>query len=211
MSGLVSCTGAQFCGVAIIETKNRALSLIQKLEEQLEFDRPVRIHWTGCPNSCGQVSISCIWQHRQWFPRVPVLLVQRGNQAAGRVSMAWQAKHQLAPIAVAATLPSGCMPRVAEVGLPGRLSRLTAAELHLPSLPHMCGCMHLLRSIKTPCRCKCANISLEGRPCQALPGCRRLISSATLHPAGTVGWDCHVWLPACQPGSHTRPLQPQGQ
>ena len=58
MSGLVSCTGAQFCGVAIIETKNRALSLIQKLEEQLEFDRPVRIHWTGCPNSCGQVSES---------------------------------------------------------------------------------------------------------------------------------------------------------
>eukprot|EP00891_Asterochloris_glomerata_P008527 jgi/Astpho2/8527/Aster-05562 len=60
MSGLVSCTGAQFCGVAIIETKNRAQSLIQKLEEQLEFDRPVRIHWTGCPNSCGQAQVADI-------------------------------------------------------------------------------------------------------------------------------------------------------
>ena len=63
MSGLISCTGAQFCGLAIIETKNRAQSLIQKLEAQLEFDRPVRIHWTGCPNSCGQVNVCCLWLH----------------------------------------------------------------------------------------------------------------------------------------------------
>ena len=53
--GLVSCTGAQFCGVAIIETKNRAKAMIEKLEEQLDVPEPVRIHWTGCPNSCGQV------------------------------------------------------------------------------------------------------------------------------------------------------------
>lgn len=53
--GLVSCTGAQFCGVAIIETKNRAMAVVEKLEQQLDIPEAVRVHWTGCPNSCGQV------------------------------------------------------------------------------------------------------------------------------------------------------------
>ncbi|GAB5367953.1 hypothetical protein AAMO2058_001276300 [Amorphochlora amoebiformis] len=58
--GLVSCTGAQFCGIALIETKNRALELSKRLEEKLKLPRPVRIHWTGCPNSCGQAQIADI-------------------------------------------------------------------------------------------------------------------------------------------------------
>ncbi|AUT00177.1 ferredoxin--nitrite reductase [Nostoc sp. CENA543] len=57
---LVSCTGAQFCNFALIETKNRALSIIQALETELTFTRPVRIHWTGCPNSCGQPQVADI-------------------------------------------------------------------------------------------------------------------------------------------------------
>jgi sulfite reductase beta subunit-like hemoprotein len=55
MRGLVSCTGAQFCGIAMIETKNRAMAIVAKLEEQLDLPKKVRMHWTGCPNSCGQV------------------------------------------------------------------------------------------------------------------------------------------------------------
>ncbi|AFY50102.1 sulfite reductase, beta subunit (hemoprotein) [Nostoc sp. PCC 7524] len=57
---LVSCTGAQFCNFALIETKNRALSMIKALESELTFTRPVRIHWTGCPNSCGQPQVADI-------------------------------------------------------------------------------------------------------------------------------------------------------
>ncbi|MGF1481390.1 MAG: ferredoxin--nitrite reductase [Cyanophyceae cyanobacterium] len=57
---LVSCTGAQFCGFALIETKNRALAMIQALEAELTLDKPVRIHWTGCPNSCGQPQVADI-------------------------------------------------------------------------------------------------------------------------------------------------------
>lgn len=57
---LVSCTGSQFCGFALIETKNRALALIQALEAELTLPRPVRIHWTGCPNSCGQPQVADI-------------------------------------------------------------------------------------------------------------------------------------------------------
>ncbi|MBW4677187.1 MAG: ferredoxin--nitrite reductase [Desmonostoc geniculatum HA4340-LM1] len=57
---LVSCTGAQFCNFALIETKNRALAMIKALEEDLTFTHPVRIHWTGCPNSCGQPQVADI-------------------------------------------------------------------------------------------------------------------------------------------------------
>ncbi|MFN6567912.1 ferredoxin--nitrite reductase [Dendronalium sp. ChiSLP03b] len=57
---LVSCTGAQFCNFALIETKNRALAMIKALEAELTFTHPVRIHWTGCPNSCGQPQVADI-------------------------------------------------------------------------------------------------------------------------------------------------------
>jgi ferredoxin-nitrite reductase len=57
---LVSCTGAQFCNFALIETKNRALAMIKELEAELFFPRPVRIHWTGCPNSCAQPQVADI-------------------------------------------------------------------------------------------------------------------------------------------------------
>lgn len=57
---LVSCTGAQFCNFALVETKNRALALAEALDEQLELSHPVRIHWTGCPNSCGQPQVADI-------------------------------------------------------------------------------------------------------------------------------------------------------
>jgi len=57
---LVSCTGAQFCGLAMIETKMNAESMANKLEEMVTVDRPIRIHWTGCPNSCGQVQAADI-------------------------------------------------------------------------------------------------------------------------------------------------------
>jgi len=57
---IVSCTGAQFCGLALIETKNNAEALGKKLESLVTVDRPIRIHWTGCPNSCGQVQVADI-------------------------------------------------------------------------------------------------------------------------------------------------------
>ena len=57
---LVSCTGAQFCNFALIETKNRALSILQEVEAELSISNPVRIHWTGCPNSCGQPQVADI-------------------------------------------------------------------------------------------------------------------------------------------------------
>ena len=57
---LVSCTGAQFCNFALIETKNKAVDLISQLDAELNIPQGVRIHWTGCPNSCGQPQVADI-------------------------------------------------------------------------------------------------------------------------------------------------------
>ncbi|MDE5069895.1 MAG: ferredoxin--nitrite reductase [Trichodesmium sp. St16_bin4-tuft] len=57
---VVSCTGSQFCNFALIETKNRALAIAKELETELSIPKPVRIHWTGCPNSCGQPQVADI-------------------------------------------------------------------------------------------------------------------------------------------------------
>jgi len=53
--GAIACTGTEFCKLAIVETKSFARWLAVQLEESLpEFDQPLKIHVTGCPNSCGQ-------------------------------------------------------------------------------------------------------------------------------------------------------------
>ncbi|NET50632.1 MAG: ferredoxin--nitrite reductase [Merismopedia sp. SIO2A8] len=57
---LVSCTGAQFCNFALVETKQRALAIAQEIESELDFSQPIRMHWTGCPNSCGQPQVADI-------------------------------------------------------------------------------------------------------------------------------------------------------
>merc|ERR1712023_627747 len=43
-----------------IETKNNAESMAAQIEERVSVDRDIRIHWTGCPNSCGQVQAADI-------------------------------------------------------------------------------------------------------------------------------------------------------
>lgn len=60
LKGLVACTGNQFCGQAIIETKARALKVTKELERQVALTKPVRMHWTGCPNTCAQVQVADI-------------------------------------------------------------------------------------------------------------------------------------------------------
>jgi sulfite reductase (ferredoxin) len=53
--GTVACTGTEFCKLALTETKGFARTLVEDLETRLpRFDEHVKIHVTGCPNSCGQ-------------------------------------------------------------------------------------------------------------------------------------------------------------
>jgi ferredoxin-nitrite reductase len=52
--GLVACTGTDFCNLAQIDTKGRAVQLSKALEERLGPDgKPITIHWSGCPAACG--------------------------------------------------------------------------------------------------------------------------------------------------------------
>jgi len=53
--GTVACTGTEFCKLALSETKNFARWLVEELEARLPgFEQHVKLHITGCPNSCGQ-------------------------------------------------------------------------------------------------------------------------------------------------------------
>ena len=51
--GLVSCTGTDFCNLALIDTKTRAMALARDFERRLESARPLTVRWSGCPASCG--------------------------------------------------------------------------------------------------------------------------------------------------------------
>ena len=52
--GLVSCTGIQYCNLAVIETKARAVAIANALGQRLGPDgEPLTIHWSGCPAACG--------------------------------------------------------------------------------------------------------------------------------------------------------------
>lgn len=53
--GAITCTGTEFCKLAITETKEFARWLVDELDTRLpNFDQQLKLHVTGCPNSCGQ-------------------------------------------------------------------------------------------------------------------------------------------------------------
>jgi len=52
--GLVACVGTDYCNLALIETKSRAIALSEALQEKLGAGgHPLTIHWSGCPAGCG--------------------------------------------------------------------------------------------------------------------------------------------------------------
>ena len=59
--GAVACTGTEFCKLAIAETKAFSKWLTSEMEERLPgFDQQIKLHVTGCTNSCGQSWIADI-------------------------------------------------------------------------------------------------------------------------------------------------------
>ena len=51
--GMVSCTGNDYCHFALIDTKCLALKTARILEQRLGPTDPFTMHWSGCPNACG--------------------------------------------------------------------------------------------------------------------------------------------------------------
>ena len=59
--GAVACTGTEFCKLAISETKAFSKWLTTEMEDRLPgFDQQIKLHVTGCTNSCGQSWIADI-------------------------------------------------------------------------------------------------------------------------------------------------------
>lgn len=57
----MACTGIEYCKLAIVETKQRGMDLIEELEKRLpDFDEPLSINLNGCPNSCARVQVADI-------------------------------------------------------------------------------------------------------------------------------------------------------
>ena len=59
-AGTVSCTGSSYCHFALVNTKDQASDISAKLDAELELPEELKIHWTGCPNSCGQAYMGAI-------------------------------------------------------------------------------------------------------------------------------------------------------
>jgi sulfite reductase (ferredoxin) len=57
----MACTGIEYCKLAIVETKQRAMDLIDELEQRLpDFTEPLTINVNGCPNACARIQVADI-------------------------------------------------------------------------------------------------------------------------------------------------------
>ncbi|CAM00798.1 sulfite reductase (ferredoxin) [Saccharopolyspora erythraea NRRL 2338] len=79
---VMACTGIEFCKLAIVETKQRAIDLINELEERLadiqgDVDNPVTVNLNGCPNACARTQVADIGLKGQMVPD------GEGNQVEG--------------------------------------------------------------------------------------------------------------------------------
>ncbi|PHX56527.1 precorrin-3B synthase [Tychonema bourrellyi FEM_GT703] len=55
-SCLVACSGSSGCASAMTDTQSHAIEMVRDLEQKLQIDRPINIHFSGCEKSCAQHS-----------------------------------------------------------------------------------------------------------------------------------------------------------
>ncbi|PKW14928.1 nitrite/sulfite reductase [Saccharopolyspora spinosa] len=70
---VLACTGIEFCKLAIVETKERAIALVDELEQRLadiqgDVTDPVTINLNGCPNACARTQVADIGLKGQMVP-----------------------------------------------------------------------------------------------------------------------------------------------
>jgi sulfite reductase (ferredoxin) len=80
--GVMACTGLEFCKLAIVETKARAVNLVAELEDRLKditdnVTTPISVHINGCPNSCARIQTADIGLKGQ------IVTDAGGNQVEG--------------------------------------------------------------------------------------------------------------------------------
>ncbi len=73
----MACTGIEFCKLAIVETKARAISMVADLEKRLaDLDVNISINVNGCPNACARTQVADIGLKGQLVPGVDGELVE---------------------------------------------------------------------------------------------------------------------------------------
>ncbi|MGP4023357.1 nitrite/sulfite reductase [Actinomadura sp. 3N407] len=74
----MACTGIEYCKLAIVDTKQRSMDLIDELEERLpDFDQPLTINVNGCPNACARIQVGDIGLKGQ------LVVDENGDQVEG--------------------------------------------------------------------------------------------------------------------------------
>jgi sulfite reductase (ferredoxin) len=74
----MACTGIEFCKLAIVDTKQRAMRLVDELERRFpDIDTPITINVNGCPNACARTQVADIGLKGQ------LVLDDDGNQVEG--------------------------------------------------------------------------------------------------------------------------------
>jgi ferredoxin-nitrite reductase len=53
LRGLVTCTGTDYCNLALIETKAIGKRLAGSMAASISYKAPISINWSGCPAGCG--------------------------------------------------------------------------------------------------------------------------------------------------------------
>ncbi|BCB74096.1 nitrite/sulfite reductase [Phytohabitans flavus] len=65
----MACTGIEFCKLAIVETKARAVSLVGEIERRLaDLDVDISVNVNGCPNACARTQVADIGLKGQLVP-----------------------------------------------------------------------------------------------------------------------------------------------
>ncbi|WUI02238.1 nitrite/sulfite reductase [Spirillospora sp. NBC_00431] len=74
----MACTGIEYCKLAITDTKQRAMDLIDELEKRLpDFRQPLTINVNGCPNACARIQVADIGLKGQ------LVVDENGDQVEG--------------------------------------------------------------------------------------------------------------------------------
>ncbi|MFI0407587.1 nitrite/sulfite reductase [Actinomadura sp. 3N508] len=74
----MACTGIEYCKLAIVDTKQRSMDLIDELEKRLpDFDQPLTINVNGCPNACARIQVADIGLKGQ------LVVDENGDQVEG--------------------------------------------------------------------------------------------------------------------------------
>ncbi len=57
----MACTGIEFCKLAIVDTKQRAIDLVAELERRFpDLDTAISVNVNGCPNACARTQVADI-------------------------------------------------------------------------------------------------------------------------------------------------------